>query len=97
MIRDVNEQVHAYAANHAPDDTVLVICECPDVGCSSPVTVTANDYERIRGSSTSFIVKAGHAPPERALVVEESVEFTVVETIGAGAEIAARLDPRRRA
>jgi hypothetical protein len=94
LIREVNEQVIAFAGTTS-DDHVLVVCECADVGCALPVSLTRVEYERIRASPTRFIVKPGHVVPDGERVVEQQADFTVVEKLDEGAAIAARLDPRR--
>jgi hypothetical protein len=95
LIRELNEQVWAFAANAPSHDEVLVICECSDVGCTSPVAMSPTDYELIRRSATRFVVKPGHIAPSGERVVEETSDYSVVEKLGDGAAIATRLDPRR--
>ena len=95
LIREVNEQVCAFAAASASEQEVLVICECTAVGCSAPLRLTCAEYDRIRQSSTHFIVKLGHVHPEGEHVVEQTPQFVVVEKLGEGAAIAIHLDPRR--
>jgi hypothetical protein len=95
LIRELNEQVSAFAANGTTGDDVLVICECTEVGCSAPVSLAPAEYERIRRSATHFIVKPGHSLPDGERVVEETAAYAIVEKLGEGADIAARLDPRR--
>ena len=94
LIREVNEQVTAFAGTTS-DDYALVVCECSDVACALPVSLSRADYERIRASATHFIVKPGHVLPAGERLVEEQMEFAVVEKLDEGAAIAARLDPRR--
>ena len=94
LIREVNEQVIAFAGTTS-DDHVLVVCECADVGCALPVSLTRVEYERIRATATRFIVKPGHVVPDGEKVVEEQADFAVVEKLDEGAAIAVRLDPRR--
>ncbi len=94
LIRELNEQVCAYATS-PPQDVVVVICECSEVGCWSLVTLPSKKYERIRRSATQFIVKPGHASSTGERVVQQATEYTVVEKLGEGAAIATRLDSRR--
>jgi hypothetical protein len=93
LIREVNEQVTALAGTS--DEYVLVVCECADVGCAVPVSLTRADYERIRATPTRFVVKPGHVVHDEETLVEEQADFAVVEKRDEGAAIAVRLDPRR--
>jgi hypothetical protein len=95
LIREVNEHVFAFTTSSVTGDKLLVICECAAVSCSAPVSVTQDEYERVRRSATQFIVKPGHTDGGGERIVDELPEFVVVEKVGEGAEVAIRLDPRR--
>jgi hypothetical protein len=84
LIRQVNEQVTAMAGTTS-DDQVLVICECGDVRCAVPVSVTRTEYERVRASATQFVVKPGHELQQGESFVGEYAEFAVVENLAGGA------------
>jgi hypothetical protein len=84
LIREMNEQVTAMAGT-TPDDQVLVICECGDVRCAVPVSVTRTEYERVRASATQFVVKPGHELQQGESFVGEYAEFAVVENLAGGA------------
>ena len=95
LMREVNEQVSAFAAASAPGDVLLVTCECTTLSCALPLSLARSDYERVRRHPARFVVRRGHAEEIGERVVEESAEFAVVEKLGEAAEIATRLDPRR--
>ena len=82
LIRELNDQVFAFAANAPHDDSVLIICECTGVNCSAPVSVTYGRYEQVRQSPTTFVMKPDHVLPEVERVVEQTADYVVVEKLG---------------
>jgi hypothetical protein len=81
LMRELNEQVYAMAAKVEHDESVLLICECVNSGCSTPLSVTRTGYERVRDSPMTFVVKPGHVLPEEERVVEETPDYVVVEKL----------------
>jgi hypothetical protein len=94
LIREVNEQIHQLQ-DHWSEAECRVICECPDPDCLEPFQISRTVYESVRGSSTRFIVSRGHQTTNHR-PVEEGADYEIVEIIGAGVEVAKRLDPRAR-
>jgi len=82
LMRQLNEQVYAMASNAEHDESVLLICECADSGCSTPLSVTCGGVERVRQSPTTFVVKPGHVLAAEERVVEETPDYVVVEKVG---------------
>jgi hypothetical protein len=72
----------------------LVFCECGLVTCTERVSMTAQEYEDVRASATTFIVAPGHELPDVEHVVTTNERYRVVEKEGEAAAIAARTDPR---
>src|SRR5690349_1952900 len=72
----------------------LVFCECGLVSCTERVSMTAQEYEDVRSSPTTFVVAPGHELPDVEHVVSDSERFRVVEKEGEAAVVAARTDPR---
>ena len=95
LMRDLNEQVCALAPFSTSEDTVLVMCECTEVSCSLTLSLSPEEYERIRSSPTQFVVRPDHALRDGERIVHETPEYAVVEKVGESATIATRLDPRR--
>src|SRR5690348_8246323 len=80
LFRSVNERVRdlneAFSAQLDLD--AQYVCECPDLGCIEPITMTAAEYQRIRENKTWFILVADHVDTDLEDVVETHEGFTVV-------------------
>ena len=72
----------------------LVFCECGLLACTERVSMTAQEYEAVRSSGTTFVVAPGHELPEVEHVISTTERFRVVEKEGEAAAVAARTDPR---
>ena len=95
IFREINERVLEVAAAHGSDAHVYgLFCECSNTDCTLQLDLTLEDYERVRGHGTRFVVAPGHEMPEIERVVEQMDEWSVVEKDDEAAEIAAKLDPR---
>jgi hypothetical protein len=96
--RESNEQLHDTAASlgFARDALTPYLCECADLGCTTVLKLTAEEYESVRRSPVRFITAHRHegGPADWTRVVEEHERYTIVEKLGEAAEIAAELDPR---
>ncbi len=94
--RDVNESLRYVAAQGTSTvQTMRLVCECGDAGCSEFVEVTLTEYEGVRAVPTHFIVRLGHVAPDIELLVLQNERFAVVEKRrGDPAEIARATDPR---
>jgi hypothetical protein len=98
LFREVNERVEEVAQRFDPTFTSFA-CECADTKCMEQVSLTFEEYERVRRSPNHFIVKAGHVLPDVERVVghagADGTRYEVVEKFGKSGEIARELDPRR--
>jgi hypothetical protein len=93
VYREVNERI----ANLAADETsAAFVCECSQDDCNERVPLTLEEYEHIRSRPNQFVVCDGHQLSDVVDMVETNDRYFVVETLGAGAEIAEALDPRNR-
>jgi hypothetical protein len=72
----------------------LVFCECGLVTCTDRVSMTAEEYEQVRGRSTTFVVAPGHELPDVERVVATNDRYRVVEKEGEARVVATRTDPR---
>jgi hypothetical protein len=71
------------------------VCECADINCTSRIGMSIADYEQVRSVPTHFAVRHGHIVPEAERIVGAHVGYTVVEKIGAAADYAENVNPRK--
>ena len=93
LFREVNERIEELSASTSPTG---FICECANERCDEKVSVTREDYERIRSDANRFFVVKGHELPEVEQVTGSVDGYLVVAKLGVGGDLAERLDPRRR-
>lgn len=97
LFREVNEQILLRLDPRCAAQTMLsAICECERRSCLKTLRLSRGEYETIRRFPTRFLKAAGHASADDERVVEELAGYIVVEKTGLAAQIAIRLDPRRR-
>jgi hypothetical protein len=99
LFRAVNERVSDLNKAHGLWMTMSDwICECADETCAERIELTAQQYERVRGNPTHFVVapSAEHVVFDRERVVEQSERYWVVSKIGEPASVAMGLDPRSK-
>jgi hypothetical protein len=96
--RQSNEELQDAAASlgFARDELTPYLCECADLGCTTVLQLTADEYERVRRSPVLFVTAHDHegSSGDWARVVEQHERYALVEKVGDAAEIAAELDPR---
>jgi hypothetical protein len=96
LFREVNERIEEAISKLATFHEF--VCECAEVECSETTSLTADEYEEIRGHPARFAIKPGHdLPGVERVVAGEGDRYVVVEKIERAAEVAAHLDPRSRA
>jgi hypothetical protein len=93
LFREVNERIEDLSANAA---FTTFICECMTETCDESVCLTVEEYEHIRSGENQFFVLPGHENPEVEQIVDANDRFVIVAKLGAGAQVAAALDPRKR-
>ena len=91
LFREVNERVRDLVP---PEGGIDFICECGDEGCIEQVTLTGEEYERVRADPVQFFVRLGHQIPEVEEVVEEHDHYLLVRKHAEEQVIARRTDPR---
>lgn len=99
LYRSVNEEISQLnvALSEAAPDTEPIgewICECADPACTERIEATRGEYETVRASGRTFIVRPGHIYPEIERVTAENERFMVVEKFDKSGRIAEALDPR---
>ena len=97
MFREVNERVEDMNQTFASVTSSFdIFCECGDMECTERITVPMDVYERVRGDSTHFLLRAGHEDPTVENVIETHEMFVIVEKEGVEVErVVEQTDPRR--
>lgn len=90
--RRVNEEIVEVGSRPA-SLRLQIVCECGDLACAVPVTVSLGEYEEARADPRTFIVHAGHSDPKIERVVHRRDDHELVQKIGGAADVAAA-DPR---
>jgi predicted nuclease with RNAse H fold len=62
MHRAVNREIEQVAEDlgERGANTIEVLCECGQPGCTSLLSLTIGDYDRVHGQRDRFIVAQGH-------------------------------------
>jgi hypothetical protein len=98
VFRTVNERIeelNRVLGQTVDDDSMAIICECGDVGCTEPITVPIDAYEEARSDPTHFIIVPGHEIPDVEDIVARAGNFNVVcKHKGSGKTVAQATDPR---
>jgi hypothetical protein len=96
LFREVNDRLEDLnEAFNAVTEHVEIVCECGEISCVERITLTLDDYERLRADPTTFAVLPGHEAPDVEFVVAEAGRFVVVrKRRGEPAEVAASTDSR---
>ena len=97
--REVNERLKELneAFEHVARDSEF-LCECANRKCMEHITMSVDEYERVRRVPTHFLVLPGEEHIFGAIerVVEEHDGYVVVEKFGDAGRMATKLDPRSR-
>jgi hypothetical protein len=91
LFREVNERVKDLVPS---EGGIEFICECGYEECIERVSLTADEYERVRSDPVEFFVKPGHEIPDVEEVVETHDRFLLVRKNVEERDIARQLDPR---
>ena len=62
LFRALNENIQGIASTLGRGAPFEFICECATSGCFERLTLTLEEYERVRLDGTHFLVAAGHEP-----------------------------------
>jgi hypothetical protein len=92
IFREVNERVREVVPSE--NGGIDFLCECGDEDCVEQLSLTREEYERVRSDPVQFFVKPGHEIPDVEEVTEESDRFLLVRKHVEEQEIARRADPR---
>ena len=92
--RETNESIESVAERFQARENDF-LCECSDNTCGELIRLGLDEYERVRARGTTFVLRPGHEDTAVERVVEHHRDrYVVVEKTGAGAAVAAELDPR---
>jgi hypothetical protein len=78
IFRNVNERI-AESAQRFDGDEAEFVCECDDRSCTDRLEAPLDDYERVRGEATHFLLAPGHENDAIEKVVERRGRFQVVQ------------------
>jgi len=96
LFREVNERLKEVGESFSlVTETAEFVCECGDLGCAEPISMTLAEYERVRSEPTFFVIKQGHEVIDVERVIEEHEAYQVVaKRPGGPAGLAIREDTR---
>lgn len=94
VYRDVNESIER-GVWPGEAEPVAFRCECARLGCADLITMSTEEYEKVRSDPRRFLVLPGHDLPEVETVVGRGDGYVVVEKRGEAGEVASQTDPRR--
>ncbi len=80
IFRDVNNRIQEI---NEPFSVVtgldpVFVCECSDLTCVSPISVTLSDYRGIRENEGHFIVTPDHVERDLVRIVDANESYVVV-------------------
>jgi hypothetical protein len=93
LFREVNERVRE-VSERAPMGQIDFLCECGDAECTESISLTLEEYERLRSDPLVFGIKRSHAIPDVEDVVGETERFQTVRKHEDEGRIARATDPR---
>jgi hypothetical protein len=93
LFRSVNERVEE-VVQPGRNEEIDFLCECGDGECVEKVSLTREEYERVRADGAQFVIVAGHEIPDIENEVLRTDRFLVVRKLPEEAEIAQETDPR---
>jgi anti-sigma B factor antagonist len=77
LFRSVNERILELSSDWGAGE-LHFFCECRDSGCTRPVSMSAESYQRLRAVSGSVVVSAAHAEIDRRDVVQRGDGYVLV-------------------
>jgi hypothetical protein len=93
VFRDVNEHIAALGAAHRRRQ-LEIVCECANLGCSQPISLSLADYEEARRDPRTFVLAPGHNDPQLEIVLADRRTYLLVQKTGDAAAEAVMTDPR---
>jgi hypothetical protein len=95
LFRQVNERIEEVNEALGQGEPTDFLCECGDDSCTSPVSLTLEEYEHVRSDPTYFVIAHGHEVMNAERLIERTDRYSVVAKLTGEAErIAVETDPR---
>ena len=96
LFRQVNERVREVSEAFAALDPSEIdfVCECGNEHCTEPVSLSLEEYERVRSMPTHFVVVPEHVMPKVEVVVRRGEGHVVVDKLPGHSDVAVETDPR---
>ncbi len=95
LFRQINEAIERGQWPGEELSAVGFRCECARLGCTDIISLSVDDYQRVRANPRRFVIADGHEVPAAETVVERRSGYLVVEKRDAAGEVAEATDPRR--
>lgn len=77
VFREINDRV-AELSEHWDGPPSGFICECRRLDCAAAVTLSLEEYARVRADSACFLVLDGHEDDELDVVLRRGGDYVVV-------------------
>jgi hypothetical protein len=94
IFREVNEAIMRGGYPGDEESPVGFRCECARLGCNALISLTPNEYERVRAHPRRFVMLPDHELDEVETVVHGMPGYVVVEKRAEAGRHAAATDPR---
>lgn len=95
IARDINEAIEQSHIEASQEGSIRMMCECGKEDCERLISISVQEYEKIREHPRHFASYKEHVAPDVEYIVRESERYVVVQKReGAGADIAEARNPR---
>jgi hypothetical protein len=94
LFRTLNENINGLASGLDGGEPFEFICECSTRGCFERLSLTVEEYERVRQDGTHFLLAPGHEDIEIEQVIGRRNGYVIVEKDGVAGLVAEDDDPR---
>jgi hypothetical protein len=95
LFRVANERAAGWEERQGENRPESYYCECAETACREKVSLTRDEYERVRSDATHFFVVPGHQIPDIESVVETHEGWFVIEKAPETHEIVKATDLRQ--
>jgi hypothetical protein len=95
LFRNANERTAQWEEVRKGEEPTLYVCECANPDCRRRISLTLEEYERVRQDSKHFAIVQGHQIPDAETVIDEHGEWIVIEKNEEVSETVRAMDQRR--
>jgi hypothetical protein len=85
--RDVNERILRLSAS-APWNEIEFECECPDIRCTTLISMTRQEYRSAHPGQRYFVLLPDHEVDVTERTVERTERYLVIEKLGDAGDFA---------